>query len=53
MVCPPVSAWDLKSAMPHAIFHMIPDAGHSAMEIGITSALVEATECFKMALQEK
>jgi proline iminopeptidase len=53
MVCPPVSAWDLKSAMPHASFHMIPDAGHSAMEIGITSALVEATECFKMALQEK
>jgi proline iminopeptidase len=39
--------------MPHASFHMIPDAGHSAMEIGITSALVEATECFKMASQEK
>jgi proline iminopeptidase len=47
MVCPPVSAWDLKGAMPHAHFRMIPDAGHSAMEIGIRSALIEATESFK------
>ena len=53
MVCPPASAWDLKSVMAHASFHMSPDAGHSSMEVGVTSALVEATECFKMALQEK
>lgn len=47
MVCPPVTAWHLKQAMPHAEFHMIPDAGHSAMEPGTCSALVAATEQFK------
>jgi proline iminopeptidase len=47
MVCPPKSAWELSRAMPHAEFHMIQDAGHSAMEPGITSALVRATEKFK------
>jgi proline iminopeptidase len=47
MVCPPVTAWELHQAMPHAHFEMIPDAGHSAMEAGITSALVKATEHFK------
>jgi len=47
MVCPPVTAWELSLAMPHAEFHIIKDAGHSAMESGITSALVAATEKFK------
>jgi len=47
MVCPPITAWELSRAMPHAEFHMIEDAGHSAMEAGITSALVAATEKFK------
>ena len=47
MVCPPISAWELKNAMPHASFKMIADAGHSAMELGVTSALIEATETFK------
>ncbi len=47
MVCPPISAWELKSAMPHADLQIIEDAGHSAMESGITSALVAATEKFK------
>lgn len=47
MVCPPKSAWELSRAMPHAAFHIIQDAGHSAMEVGVTSALVEATEQFK------
>lgn len=47
MVCPPVTAWELKKAMPHAEFVMVSDAGHSAMEPGITSALVSATEKFK------
>jgi len=47
MVCPPKSAWELSRAMPHAEFHLIQDAGHSAMETGITSALVAATEKFK------
>lgn len=47
MVCPPITAWKLKQAMPHAEFHMIADAGHSAMETGTTSALIAATEKFK------
>jgi proline iminopeptidase len=33
--------------MPHAEFIIVPDAGHSAMETGVTSALVAATEKFK------
>lgn len=48
MVCPPKSAWELSRAMPHAEFHIIQDAGHSAMEVGVTSALVAATEKFKL-----
>ena len=48
MVCPPKSAWDLHQAMPHAQYQIVQDAGHSAMEIGITSALVAATEAFKV-----
>ena len=47
MVCPPMTAWQLKQAMPHAELHMIADAGHSAMEAGTTSALLAATEQFK------
>ena len=47
MVCPPITAWELSQAMPHASFHIVEDAGHSAMETGITSALVAATEKFK------
>lgn len=47
MVCPPITAWELSQAMSHASFHMVEDAGHSAMETGITSALVAATEKFK------
>lgn len=47
MVCPPTSAWELAQAMPHADLVMVADAGHSAMEPGITSALVAATEKFK------
>ena len=47
MVCPPITAWELSQVMPHASFHMVEDAGHSAMETGITSALVAATEKFK------
>jgi len=48
MVCPPITAWELSLAMPHAGLHMVEDAGHSAMETGITSALVSATEKFKL-----
>jgi len=48
MVCPPQTAWELANVLPKAKFVMVPDAGHSAMETGITSALISATEEFKV-----
>jgi proline iminopeptidase len=47
VVCPAMSAWDLHRAWPEADLKIIPDAGHSALEPGITSALVEATDRFR------
>ncbi|HPX89576.1 MAG TPA: prolyl aminopeptidase [Methylophilaceae bacterium] len=47
MVCPPITAWELSLAMPHAQLQIIEDAGHSAMDTSLTSALVAATEKFK------
>ena len=44
MVCPVESAWALSQAWPEARLEIIPDAGHSAMEPGILSALVSATD---------
>ncbi len=46
VVCPARSAWDLKKAMPHAQLTLVADAGHSAFEPGITSALLSATDAF-------
>ena len=48
VVCPPLSAYRLHQAWPEAAFHMIPDAGHSAFEPGISRALVAATDQFKI-----
>jgi len=50
-VCPIVSADDLHKAWPEAEYVIIPDAGHSAWEPGITAALVRATEHFKTITQ--
>jgi proline iminopeptidase len=47
MVCPPITAWELAQAMPHATFNMVAEAGHSAMDANLTSALIAATEQFK------
>jgi len=47
VVCPMMSAWDLHEAWPEAELQVIPDAGHSALEPGITSALVGATDRFR------
>jgi proline iminopeptidase len=33
--------------MPHATFNMVAEAGHSAMDANLTSALIAATEQFK------
>ena len=47
VVCPIENAWELKKAMPHAKLHIVQNAGHSAMEVGIISELVEIMERFK------
>ncbi len=50
IVCPAISAHDLKTAWPEARLEIIHDAGHSALEPGIRRALVGATESFKTRL---
>lgn len=47
VICPPVTATRLHQAWPEAKMHMIPNAGHAAMEAGVARALVTATEQFK------
>ena len=47
VVCPAKSAWELHQAWPEAQFKIVADAGHSATEPGIKSALIEATEFCK------
>ena len=44
VVCPITSAWNLHRSWREAELNIIPDAGHSAMEPGISSALVAATD---------
>jgi proline iminopeptidase len=46
VVCPLTSAWDLHRAWPEADLEIIADAGHSSLESGIASALVDATDRF-------
>lgn len=47
LLCPMSHAWDLHRAFPEAELVVVPNAGHSAAEPGILSALVEATHKFK------
>ena len=47
MVCPIYTADALHRAWPEADYVVIPDAGHSAMEPGIRTALLRATERLK------
>jgi proline iminopeptidase len=46
VVCPMQSAFELHRAWPGSRLVIVPDAGHSANEPGITSTLVEATDSF-------
>ena len=46
VICPPTGAWELARRWPEAELKLIADAGHSAVEPGILSALVEATDRF-------
>ncbi len=50
-VCPIVSADDLHQAWPQAEYIIIDDAGHSAWEPGIQSALVKTTDRFKTIIK--
>jgi proline iminopeptidase len=47
IVCPITSADALTRAWPGTAYHIIPDAGHSAMEPGIRAGLVSATNRFR------
>jgi len=47
MVCPPITAYELYQCMPHANFIMVPDAGHSASELSMTSELDKATNHYR------
>jgi proline iminopeptidase len=46
IICPMRSAWDLHVAWPEADLRIVPDAGHSAFEVGNTHELVTATDRF-------
>ncbi|MEM8607760.1 MAG: prolyl aminopeptidase [Myxococcota bacterium] len=46
IVCPAESAYQLHRAWPGSELHVVPDAGHSALEPGITARLVDATDAF-------
>ncbi len=47
IVCPIVTANELRRAWPKATYHIVPDAGHSVFEPGIRSALIGAMEKMK------
>lgn len=47
VICPPVAAYELAAAWPDAELTIVPDAGHSATETGIATALVSEMERLK------
>ena len=47
VICPPLSAYRLHQAWPGSVLKIVPDAGHGALESGISRSLVAATEQFK------
>lgn len=47
VVCPAKSAWELHQAWPESQLQIIADAGHSASEPGIRSALIAAMDRFR------
>ena len=53
VVCPMESAWKLHKALPDAELILVPDAGHSVSEPGITAALVDAMDRFAKGGSEK
>ena len=51
IVCPPVTADTLARGWPEAEYIVVPDAGHSVREPGITRELVAAVERMKRAVE--
>ena len=47
VVCPMQTAWALHKAWPEADFRIVPDAGHSAFELGNAHELICATDRFR------
>lgn len=47
VICPVSNAWQLHKLLPDSKLVIVPDAGHSAFEPGIMSALVEATDAYR------
>ena len=52
VVCPAKTSWDLYKALggednPNVVYEIVGDAGHSAHEVGIEKALVDAVERLK------
>ncbi len=46
VVCPATSAWELHKRLPQSELYIVQDSGHSAMEPGIRSKLIECTNQF-------
>lgn len=44
MICPIETAWELSKALLNADLHIVPDAGHTSSEPGITSELIAAMQ---------
>ena len=47
IICPPITAYTLHQKLPKSRLVIVERAGHSAMEPGITSALLEAIKSFE------
>jgi proline iminopeptidase len=47
VVCPFENAWELHKALPDAKLHIVANAGHSAMEVGIIDRLVDVMDRFR------
>ncbi|PWW65265.1 prolyl aminopeptidase [Actinokineospora spheciospongiae] len=47
VVCPPVTAWELRQAWPDSRLALLPGAGHATSDPGVLDALREATDEFR------
>jgi proline iminopeptidase len=52
VICPVTNAWQLKKRIPSAEFQVVPDAGHSSKELGMTAMLVAACDKYKTILKK-